>query len=187
MNRNQQNHHPSNMKQQARYQGSFRHPFNRNFKVTSKRVELACERNTLHKQVGRLEESWKKLNKMYKSLQSDYGRMRANYTIMTVSSRRLHDENLKHDGKIADLQSAKVNLEAKIELLEEKVRRQEAETKNISLEKIDAKDYALAKDARIKAIKNAIDEVRVQLGPWGCHNIPDDDIDKLFKDVDELL
>lgn len=149
-------------------------------KWTPKRSDLFQNQKSLSNRVIKLLASYTKLEKMYSSLQSDYGKMRANHTAMAVISKRLQQDLASHEEQLKRLQHDKVNLEAKQQDLETKLA-------STSEDKEDLKDYGLAKDARIKAIKAAINEVMVDLGPWNKQVLTDSEIDEIFKEVLELL
>lgn len=136
--------------------------------------------------IKNLEESYVKLTKMYTTLQEDYGRMRANHTTMAVISRRLQEESRANEDKISSLVASKVISEAKIEKLEQQVASLTDENKELEEKKDDLQSYNFAKDARIKVIKDAVDNLRSTL-LWGDHNLGDKDITELFKELDELL
>lgn len=155
-------------------------------KVTPKRFDLPRNQHMLSNQVARLENSWKKLTAMYKSLQGDYNTMRANHTTMAVIVKRFSDDIKAHESKIAGLTYAKVSLEEKISDLEKKLKNTTNELEETKDEKVDLVAYNLAKDARIRVIKDAIDKVKVSLGSWG-YNLNDDEIENLFKDLDQLV
>lgn len=81
----------------------------------------------MSKDIKRLENSWSKLETLYRTLQLEYNKMRRNHTIIAVLSQRLQGEVSNHENKITGLQAAKVSLEMKIEMLEKKLDSKEAE------------------------------------------------------------
>lgn len=184
-------------------------------KTTPKSVQKLCSRNMISKQVHVMERAWVKLNFMYHSLQSDYMKMRANHTSMAVIAKRLQDDVSSHERKIKKHQQSKVSLETKIEDLEVKIENlkehvtilQEVRTKLQDkvnhFEKMivdqadkmttlihDKRDYCSsshAKETKIKKVKQLLNDIKIQLGPWGKFNHTQEDIDQLFEELDNYI
>lgn len=164
--------------------------------------------------VNSLERALEQLKKQYASLQGDYKSMRNNHVAMTVINKRLQSDATDNEGRIARLTAAKevtenslkalehssVSLEEKTLMLAEKCDELEAKIKkaedlgSIKLDaldhkanKLDLEGYQLSKDARIKAIKRAIDDVKWKLGPWGDYEWDNAKAEELLKPLYELV
>lgn len=158
-----------------------------NIKITPRNLNRACERNTLSKEVKRIEDSWNQLNRMYKSLQNDYQSIRANHTTMAVISRRQQGDIALHEKKIALLQGDKVNLKSKIEDLEKRVKELSDSVVQLKEEQGDCQARGLAKEAVLANIKAKVKNIKTELGPWSKYNISFDELDEIFKELDPLI
>lgn len=156
------------------------------FRVTPRRIDRACRLNSLSSQVKRMEESWKKLHSMYEILQDEYSSMRTGNVAMAVLTRRLQSDIVAFEERFDSLRSERAELKCKVKKLEEKLASHEANSKEMAESKLDLHSYNLAKDARIAAIRSAVISIKSGLGGWG-HNLSEDEITELFKELDELL
>lgn len=88
--------------------------------------------------------------------------------------------------KVDDLQLQVKNLEQELKDAHD-LNSIKVEAEDLDVTTVDLADYALAKDARIRVIKGAVDTIKYQLGSWGKFNLEDKDVDALLKDIYELL
>lgn len=180
----------------------------------NRRNDLSNQVRFLRNKLDKVIADHTKLSKMYTSLQEDYKTMRNNHVSMAVINKRLQGDAATNEKLVAKLAASKCVLENSLEQLEKssatleekthmlasKIDDLEAQLKkaydldsikveasDVKPNKLDLDGYQLSKDARIRAIKHAIDEVKLQLGPWGEFSLEDEKIDDLFKDINQLL
>jgi predicted RNase H-like nuclease (RuvC/YqgF family) len=149
---------------------------------------------------------------MYHVLRDECLRMkRSNITHMLVS-RRLQDDGIRQAARVDQLSAARIYLMDKIDDQAEHVRENEktitrltgrieslektiaklegevgiSEVKKDASEQMDPKDYQLAKDARIRAISDAVTELKSKLS-WGQFSGTGDELDSIFEEVQQLL
>ena len=148
----------------------------------------------LSSRITSLERAFKTLLGQYSVLQSSYGKMRNNVTTMAVISRRVTQDSRDLEEQVDKLRIARASLEDKINLqnikIEELTKKLNRDD-DVSSDKSDKsedkpKDDLLSKDARIKAIAAAVNDVIYSLR-WGDYNGTSGKLDDLFRPVLELL
>ena len=167
--------------------------------------QRAAKRNECR--INQLERGLKTLSDQYQALQEEYQKMRANHTAMAVISRRFSDDSRRFQEKIDQLSTVKIFLEDriddqkdrlkeeafKIKELQDKVADQQQKISQVSISLKETRDkledstsYALAKDARIKAIEHAIKSIKSNLA-WGKFQGDSQELDEVFEEVFQLL
>lgn len=163
-------------------------------RVTPRRTGRDCDRHTISDDIKRLEASWSKLFGMYRALQASYNSLRTSLTTMSITMRRLNDDQERNAQEIKTLKAAKHDQETKIKELEQKII--DLESQN-SIQKETINELETGKDqgdtkleaqiSVLKSLKNAIEAMRLDLGGWGRFNLTDSDVDSLFETVDKLI
>lgn len=138
------------------------------------------------------------MNKLYANLQDEYKKLRLQLLTLTCIVRRIQDDEHDSQVRIEKLAMARVFLIDKIHALEESLEELKAKSHQSSerTEGSDAgSDHAtqgtesedpLSKDARIKAVRFAVERLKNHLA-WGRYMGTTDELDESFREVMELL
>lgn len=138
------------------------------------------------------------MNKLYANLQEEYKKMRLQLLTLTCIVRRVQDDEHESQVRIDKLAMARIYLIDKIHSLEEDMEelkakasqpRERTEDSDIDTDQAasELKDKdPLSKDARIKAIRRAVERFQNHL-TWERYNGTSEELDEALKEVYELL
>lgn len=138
------------------------------------------------------------MNRLYSNLQEDYKKMRLQLLTLTCVVRRLQDDESESQVKIDKLSMARIYLIDKIKDLESKL--EEARLSNGSDKTDGVSNQAnlgsddedgetkdrLKKDARIRAIRSAVEQLKDHLS-WGNYSGTSSELDEALREIFELL
>lgn len=155
-----------------------------------------------------------KVNEIYKTIQKECSRMRTSIISHMMISRRLQDDTARLEARVNILSAAryylsdKINDQARTILKSEEifasiqnkvegflVKLSDAKPQVVGGAdqgdksgevKIDPVTYRLCKDSRLKAIGNAVDNIKTNLS-WGNYSGTTSELEDIFKEVQDLL